>query len=394
MDRELTPSLHPAGWYANPNYYPAHTHWDLYRIQNGWVSNANTRDASGFNQVFLGNNSGTAMPYNGWIDFPVSFFSALTTTPAVANVPVHDVYWEQSALSWPLPPQNPPTSTSTQTTWKMISGYTFDSGKTMNTLVAYHQPKPSSAMEIWFFTIPYGPTRWEQWKPGTSTSGSTQRCNPAGVQIFPYGSSSYKYHRTSCVDWTRTALATAGSTVPPVPVPETNLLTNMHFSNDPTGTSVSPSGWNVGSGLTLSQGLSTASADTNGHAGVRYVRIQCNSPCSSASTLSQDVPISASANYSFGFDARTESGTGQLQVSLEQVDSSGNVLPSSGASVTATIGSSNDGSCSSSVVLCSAFVGQRTTITLLPGAAALRETIQPLTSSVRYDVPDAYLGLL
>lgn len=395
MVRELTPSNHPAGWYFNPGYYPAHTHWDMYRIQNGWVSNATTRDGSGFNQTFFGNSSGTATPYNGWIDFPVSFLSAPSTTAATANVPVHDVYWELNSLSWPLPAQSPPTSTSTQTTWKMIDGYTFDSGKRMNTLVAYHQSRPSSSshMEIWFFTMPYGPSRWEVWSTSSSSS-STQRCAPAaGPQMFPYGGSSYEYYRTNCVDWTRTAPAAPASSLPLVPVPETNVLTNMHFSNDPTGAS-RLTGWTVGDGLALSQLRSTASADmAHSGSGVRYVQIECTPSCSASSTLSQDIPLNASAAYSFGADARTESGNGELQVRLEQVDSSGNVLPNSGAAVTATIASSNDGSCSSSVVRCSAYTGERTAITLQAGAVALRETIQPLTYGVKYDVTDAYLAV-
>lgn len=392
MDRELTPWSPPDHWYVNPTYYPAHTHWDLYRIQNGWISNAATRDGSGFNQTFFGNDSGTATPYNGWIDFPLSFLGALSTSAAFTNVPVHDVYWEQSGLPWPLPPQIPPTSMGTQTTWKMIAGYTFASGKTMNALVVYHQSKPPGSMEVWYFTIPYGPSRWETWSIGTSSS-SLQRCGSVAVsQTFPYGTTSYQYSRTNCVDWTRSMLATAGSTVPLAPIPETNVLANMHFSNDPPSTSGGLTGWTVGTGLSLSQQTTTSPADSNGHAGARYVRVACLSSCTGDSAFWQDVAVSASAVYAFGVDARTESGTGQLQVSLVQIDASGNVLPQSGAAVTAVIASSNDRSCGSSIVLCSAYTGQRTAITLQQGAVALREIVRPLTPGVAYDVTDAYVA--
>lgn len=190
-------------------------------------------------------------------------------------------------------------------------------------------------------------------------------------------------------------LAAAGSTIPLMPVPETNVLANMHFSNDPVLTSGSVSGWNTGSGLVLSQRESTSSADTGGgkYAGARYLNVQCASSCSPASTLSQDTPVNASAAYSFGFDVRTESGTGQVQVSLQQVDALGNVLAQSGPAITATIASASDGCNSSSVVLCSTYVGQRTPIALQPGAVALRETIEPLTSGVNYDIVDAYLAV-
>lgn len=413
MVRELVPqNSPPVNWYVNPTHSPAMTHWDLYRVQGGWVSNASTRDAVGLNQTFFGNSGGTATPYNGWIDFPLSFLSGLGA-PASTSVPVSDRYWEQSAMPWPLPPQAPPTSSTTLTSWTLLAGYAFESGKRMNAIAVYHQSKPQPTarnpdnghMEIWYFTMPYGPSRWEVWSAAhclsngsCKTNNATQQCAPAQPQTYPYGTSSFTYYRTNCVDWTRTAVAAVPSTLPPVPIPETNLLADMHFSSDPVNTAGSASGWSVGGGLTLVQLLSTLPVDTqNGkYPGVRYVRVSCVTVCSDTSVLTQDVPLSAGGTYTFGVDARTESGSGLLQISISQIDAAGAVIAGSTASAALSITQAGSASaCNAStpsVVTCGTYVGGVANLILQPGAAALRETLAPGTAGTQYDITDAYLS--
>jgi hypothetical protein len=315
--------------------------------------------------------------------------------------------------TWPTPQQPAPTSTDTQTTWKLQTGFTFDSGKKMNTLISYHQsgPQPNATdpgtghMEIFYYTLPYGPSRWEVWSAakclriGTCSVNTTQQCNPTKTRSFPYRGTSYTYSRIDCIDWTRTVVASAGSTLPIMPVPETNLLSDMHFSTDPVNTSGRATAWNVGSGLTLAQVRSTFTADTNNgrFLGVRYARISCAAVCSSLSTLSQDVPLPASAAYTYGAIARVESGTGSMNVTLSEIDSNGNVL-STPASTTTTINpygyrsACNAGP--TSVVLCDSFVGRTAAVNAVPGAVSLRLTIKPLTPNAQYDVPDAYIARL
>lgn len=405
MARQFTPQNASSSWYVNQNFYPGHTHWDMYRIQGGYVSNATTRDNSGLSQTFYGNTNGTATPYNGWVDFPTAYLSSFGTASPVI-LPTRGVYWEESGMSWPLPTQSTPTGGSTQTTWNLLQGYTFDSGKKMNTLVAYHQsqPQPSSTnpdnghMEIWYFTMPYGPSRWEVWSAasclGTTCKPTTpQQCAATGSKTFMYQGKPYTYWRTNCVDWTRTMTATSSSTLPALPIPEADMLANMHFSDDAVNTSGKAGGWTVGSNLTLSQLQSTLSGDTRSgkYPGVRYARIACTSTCSSGSALSQDVPVTSGGTFLYGAVIRGES-TGQVRVTLAQVDANGNVLANTAVSSTATVTSVGDNSSCNGVVNCSTFVGARQNVTLVSGAAKLRMTIAPLTSGVKYDLSEADLG--
>lgn len=408
MARQFTPSNVAADWYVNPAFYPGHTHWDMYRIQAGYVSNATTRDNSGFNQTFFGNTNGSATPYNGWIDFPVSYLSSFGPS-AHSTFATRNVYWEQSGLSWPLPSQSAPTGGSTQTTWNLIPGYTFASGKKMNTLVNYHQsaPQPTSSnpdtghMEVWYFTMPYGASRWEVWSAASCLASScssyiqNKNCAPAAPTKFPYGSTSVTYYRTNCVDWTKTMLATTTSTLPRLPIPEADMLTNIHFSNDPPGTTGRASNWTLGSGLSLAQLTSTTSTDTRGgkYPGTRYIRVACAASCSTSSSISQDVPVSSNGVYAYGVTVRAESSAGTMTVSLSQVDANGNVLANSTVVTTQSVTANGDqSSCSSSVVNCATYVGGTTPVTLLPGAVRLRETISPRTAGVSYDITQAYVA--
>lgn len=411
--RELTPQNNPpSNWYVNPTYYPGETHWDLYRLLNGWVSIGSTRDTGGFNQIFFGNTGGSATPYNGWITAPLAYFSTLGAS-ASTSVPISGLNWEQMGTAWPVPQQPAPNSTDTQTTWKLVTGFRFDSGKQMNALMSYHQsaPQPNASnpetghMEIFYYTMPYGPSRWEVWsaarclKTGACAVSTTQQCNPAKSRTFLYRGSSYAYYRIDCIDWTRTAVASAGSTLPIMPVPETNLLSNMHFSSDPPNMAGSATAWNVGSDLTLTQLSSALPADTNNgqFAGVRYVKFSCNGVCTSLSSLSQAVPLSASGTYAYGADARVENGTGSIAVTLSEIDANGNVLSTADATTTTVNQYGYRSACNAgptSVVLCDSFVGRTAAVNAVPGAVGLRLTIAPLTAGAQYDVPDAYLARL
>lgn len=414
MDRQFQPSNVPSNWYVKQSFYPGSTHWDTYEINNGWVSNTTTRDNNGLEQTFWGNLSGTPTPYNGWIDFPTSYFAGIASAPPAQNtyVPVHNVYWEQSGLSWPTPTQSvSATSTSTQTTWKLLPGYRFDSGKTMNTLVSYHQSQPYPAdtnpdhghIEAWFFTVPYGPIRWEVWSAasclasGCSSYIQSNCSTHTATMTFPYKGANYTYYRTNCADWERgTALAASGSTVPTLPVPKANLLADFHFADDPLFTSQTATNWRVGSALFLSQQQSTASGDTQSgrFPGVRYVKLSCNVVCTSASTVSQDVAVSSGGIYSFGLEAETESSSGSVAVSLAQIDANGQVLGAPHTIVQAVNGLGDGSNCGNHprVENCALYVGDRTPVYLQSGAVRLRVTVQPLTAGITYDVTNVYLG--
>jgi hypothetical protein len=401
MAREFAPQNQPANWYVTPSYFPGHSHWDLYRIQNAWVSNAATRDVSGLNQIFFGNTSGTATPYNGWIDFPVTYLSNPGATQST-NVPVSGLYWEEQGLPWPVPAQPAPTSLGTQTTWQFNPAYTFASGKQLATIISEHQSAPNTTshnpdnghMEIWYFTQPYGPSRWEVWAAEKCLANScssyiiNNNCTAVPPSPFPYGTKTYTYYRTNCRDWTVTAPASPGSTVPPLPIPQANILSNPHFSDDPVGTAGSLTAWQLSASLTgtaLVQQQSTAAADTGGgkYAGARYAQIV------QPGVLTQTVSAPATgATVTYGASVKAATASGSVTVTFTQLDGTGAVLATATSSKTVTPVGDN-ASCTG-IVVCATFVGGRTA--LATGAASLQIQISLDTSGITYDLVDSYIG--
>jgi hypothetical protein len=415
MDRQFAPSNVPSDWYVRQSFYPGSTHWDTYAIGDGWVSNVATRDNTGLNQTFYGNLSGTPTPDNGWIDFPTSYVSTLANRPRAQStfVPVHGVYWEQSGDPWPVPtPSLSQQDPDTETTWKLLSGYTFDSGKTMDTLVSFHQSRPvvagdnpdSGHMELWYFTVPYGPTRWEVWSAASCLASSCRsyiQSGCAGVtatMTVPYNGSNYTYYRTNCADWEQGVLLSyQGSTVPTLPLPQQNLLANFHFSSDRVDTSQRATAWEIADSLQFVQLQSSAPGDTGSgrYPGLRYAKMSCGTRCSSGASLSQSIVLKGGGVYSFGAEIRASS-PGTIRVSLSQLDKDGQVLGKPSV-VTAPVDSRGDGSnCATlgGIENCAVYIGERDHLVVEPGAEKLRIALLPLVPGIDYDVTDVFLSRL
>jgi hypothetical protein len=352
-----------------------YSHFDTYRIGGDWISQYGTRDNGSFNATFFGVTGGSVTPYNGWTDFPATNF--LSTSVATSSDLVLGCSWELCGVSPPgVVPASPMDLPASSLQYQLLTAFPFGSmggtRKVMNTIAASHEAAPNvypangssdaGHTEIWYFTVPYGPTRWEVWSAaacllphaenpnpppcGTMAAGEAAyvssgycSCLPAADALgdcedgpttkeISYMGEAYTYVRTVCRDWSNVVPVASSSrvAVPYWPSPQANLLRNFHFSDvsasDPTDRTV---GWAVPSSLTVSSAQSTALYDTTRSgdgppsdcaagvpAGVRYVTMKCaEAPCAA---LSQDVPLASypavmtSGTYAFGVTARTDLG--------------------------------------------------------------------------------------
>jgi hypothetical protein len=140
---------------------------------------------------------------------------------------------------------------------------------------------------------------------------------------------------------------------------------------------------------------STTSDDTHFGPGVSYLSLGCGGLCQSGQEIYQDIPITkikAGLAYDFALSAVSHGSTdGTLSVKLDQINSKGSVLHSDSFTVTVptTFRSYSD---ANSVYLAETFASATSApISILPGAAAMRFSISPLTSNVTVDVVDTWV---
>ncbi len=381
--------------------------YDIYTLQNGWASIANTSDGGGYGQTFY--SSGCIIG-GGWVLFPTTgFLKSGKTTAAIA-----DVYWEQSGQSYPgICPAK--YSTSTQTSWKYQTGFPFggvngNPVKTMDTVISYHGFQSSSGfltgghLEVFYFTREYGITRWEVWTPTAQHPIATTECQVPATQTYQ-GVTFVVQH---CHDWSHVVAASTAQ-LPIWPIPNANLLARAHFDGTITGTWHTEGQSTIGNPVNWSVKNSTASRDTQASSiGVRYLQLDCGAgstgQCGAGASeaLYQDIAASAigsGGNYAFGINARTESGQGQgtIEVAVQQIDGSGQVIAGTTSTASATVLPDNGTSGlestgePDSVYLSSSFVYGALTIAPQPGAAKIRFLISPQTPQ-SFDILDAWLG--
>jgi hypothetical protein len=350
------------------------SHFDSYRIGGDFISQYGTRDNGSFNETFFGVTGNDVTPYNGWTDFPATGF--LNTAVTSATDRVLGTSWEICGASPPGPvPASPDALNASALQYQLVTAFPFGSvggtKKVMSTIAANHQSAPvqfpsggdsgQGHSEIWYFTMPYGPTRWEVWSaaeclrahdnpnppacdpamaagPDAYATSNQCSCAPKPTETgdcsdgpttrsIDYMGTTYAFTRVLCRDWSNVVLVPATNPVPiPYwPSPQANLLSNFHFTDvDPAHPSSARTlHWTIGDSLAVASMQSTALFDTTrsgkgppsgcasgAPVGVRYITLTCTSaPCAS---IAQDVPIAAyprvmtSGTFAFGVTARTE----------------------------------------------------------------------------------------
>jgi len=193
--------------YVSPYFSPGlpavgESAYDVYQVPyatnpnppENYIYAAGTYDDGAGYQPIWGDN--TQYPENGWILFPT-----LLTLPlgnfqgsVVSNIAIA-----------PLPPSFPFSQSYNK--WSFVPGYTYESGKQLDSLQTWHFSGPSdrsSNFETMLFTQLYGKTRWEAWCASTfcSSPSSTAlaRC-PHNVNGGSEIIDGMTYYIQDCHDW-------------------------------------------------------------------------------------------------------------------------------------------------------------------------------------------------
>jgi hypothetical protein len=324
--------------------------YDIYSIDSSTVSYSNTKDGGGYGSTFYGDKCQFG---GGWVLFPTTNF----LKDSQGFWPISGVYWEQSGQNQP---GDCPSgySRNTLTLWEQKPSFAFggmngNAAKPMDTIVSYHGYEtddgttPTSNflanghLEVFYFTVQYGITRWEVWAvPGSEYSVKGRKnmmteCSGSSTQTFK----SQTFEIIACHDWSNVKVLDS-PVVPVWPVVNANLLSHFHFDSD---LSDKPSGMGVwyrfgtspaGNLINWSILTSTASSDANNGAGMKYLALNCGAgsdgKCGDSGTqaIYQDIPaktLCSGCGVMFGVNARTASGTGCLSIALQVLDTSNNV---------------------------------------------------------------------
>lgn len=408
--------------FAAPTYEqfkPDGDGYDIYIIRDGYASAPETRDGGGFSTTFFGAG---CKPYNGWTFFPVSALSAGSPTSGTLVMPIVGTYWEHSGQAYPGT-CDPSSLSNSQVDWQMIPQFQFggnvngSSVKSIDTLQAIHGFEGAANManfvanghlEVFYFTLLYGVTRWEVWtpsaQPGVTADQGTCNGNPSNITY-----QNLSFTRTACRDWSTVSIGDAPGAMSGFwPAPGQNLLQNYHFDNG----GITPwqrFGNSLDSGSVINWSLmqSTAPLDsyiggvTSGRyfPGVRYIATNCAGKCSGSQAIFQDVPIdniTMGSTYFFGASTRSESASGaQVKLTLSLIDAGGNVLQTV-SSLNGSLANTQTNplwrsfSGTDSIMLASGFFGQYATVPIDSRAAALRWSYSP-QSPQNIDIVDAWL---
>ncbi len=379
--------------------------YDYYSLDS-WFAAAGTRDGGEYGEAFFGANCSTN---DAWLFFPTSNFMAGGSVQAAIGGNSWGQNYNVAASTCPPGYSNPVT------TWEFKSvtfgGINGNPSKTMNAMISYHGfvPGAEAAMEVFWFTQQYGPTMWQSWVPADQHPAKTSNC-PVPDNISYNG---VTYVVADCRDWSQTVLA-SDAEIPQWPLPGANMLQHFNFDNEGGYLENNDSNFNLwhrggnsaeGNEINWSLYNSSAPLDTRFGPGVRYLATNCAGTCTGAGVqeIYQDLPINSIANqgtYLFGIDARSESDSGTLQVTLQEIDANGTVLWQD--QVQGTVAADNgDGrlnavngaaySEASSVYLSTAFIHKTTVIPVYANAARMRFYITPLTPQT-FDIVDTWLN--
>ena len=430
---------------------------DVYRIMDGWASVAETQDGGGFSTTFFGLVNGAVRPSNGWVFFSQSLLNSPTETFTV-KAPVFGRYWEQNGEYWPgTAPSS--LSPSSETTFRFVSNCPFGgmNGNPVKNIDAikvvhgYLSAAPwgdqiwhdhfmqKGHLEVFYFTQPYGSTRWEAWvllkalgdcnAPSalrTKALLTAIRCLPTVDQSFLQPSDlaqqtvnkfitathqgedgqTHTYALIDVRDWTGITLQNPPQLPLICPLACQNLLKNFHFN----GPELSPPWQRFGKSqegnlIHWSMAQSKATLDVrynqNGSAGgVCYLMTNPGgTPIPGEQAIYQDIPVSGlqSGMYTISARVRSQAGPGTMKLALQQLDSDGGCTVEIVAIRDVGEKHSNDGakytysgpadnSANASVVLSSTLIAARGPVTLRPSATFLRFLLLPQTANTFYVV--------
>jgi hypothetical protein len=380
--------------------------FDYYAVDSEWLSIPGTRDGGGMGQEFFGPNCRIG---DGWVLYPIQDFLA----GGHAKTEMAERYWEQSGMSYPgeCPVRY---GTPAFTFWELKRNMRFpgthgNPPKVMDTIVSYHgfyKYGQRNHMEVFWFTQQYGLTMWQAWQPLLTREGRQIESNSLAPVSGVVNFQGVDFKIMGYRNWSNVKLADSPS-IPEWPVPPANILLHSHFDDGGgyfTGGPSAPGMWRragksaQGQIINWSLRNSNARRDTRfSPVGVRYLAMSsAGDPTGpKVQEISQELPINSiepGGTYLFGVNARTESGQGQLQVTLQELDANNVVLWHD--SVQGTIDNDNGfgaGPADASIYHTSAFIHKLTTIPSEPGAVKIRFYFTPLTPQI-FDVLDACLN--
>jgi hypothetical protein len=91
--------------------------YDMYRVEDGWVSVGGTRDGGGFSTTFFGAG---CLPWGGWVFFPV----VDRVVAGSIDLPIEGRHWQQNGEAWPGR-CDPSRLNPSSTTWDWLPGFAF-----------------------------------------------------------------------------------------------------------------------------------------------------------------------------------------------------------------------------------------------------------------------------
>jgi len=373
--------------------------YDVYALQDDWVSISATKDGASYGSTFFGANCALE---GGWLSFPTQNF----LRGGEARSVIAGIYWEHRAESFPG--SCPGSFETTQTDWRLQPNVMFgdiinNSTKQMDTVISYHDYKTTPEflanghMEVFYFTQQYGLTKWESWVAAGPERSKPKKC--AGPDQFAYRDVNFVI--ADCQDFSNVTLDPAPH-IPEWPLPQANLLNHAHF--DKLEGPDQLAGWSVSGSNGQSAPKfwrakkSTATDDVVFNpTGVRFLELDCRNEAR-CGPLFQDIPVAsfASGSYLYGVTARTNSadGPGRITVSISQLDTSGKSIWSDSfeTDVAPYNGSHpNVAEEANSAYLSSGVFVKVASVALLGQARTIRFSITPRTSN-RFDFVEAWLN--
>jgi hypothetical protein len=133
--------------------------------------------------------------------------------------------------------------------------------------------------------------------------------------------------------------------------------------------------WGKSSGVNLS----ALRLPNNTTTGTPYFGLSCNGTCQAGQVISQSMSVSsyAGSGFTYGGSFATDSGSGSLNVYVDQLDSGGNQIATTNITVSAN----------------TTWASPTGTGTLLSNASTVRFRVEPNTSSINYRVDDLLFSI-